>query len=747
MQIFPRQAGRPRRVGPDKVRVPLSAVGEHEPVGWVRPLLTGVVFAVLLVLAMTWGRPPLKYAPGDTAGIDITARVAFDFVDDEATRDMRRAERQRTPNVYRGDNEALEPCRAEILAALDRLRETPDVTAWPTQVAELIAVPDTERPLLLADVKRADGGIARAVVLVTLTDLYTRGVISNERAEEESSFPHGTVTALRFGEPPARLRGVLSVADAGDFVEESLIARLGPVGLKSASRAIADSLRKRLRPTLVFDPDASQRAKDEAAAAVGPQRVSRQPGDLLVKRNEVIWQRQYEMLRAEQEAFLAARDPVEDAKEKIGVLFIVGVAFVLAGLYLRHYRPRVLGSVPRLSLLGVLLVGTVFFARMLFHTPWIGHPLHLVPVAFSSIVLALAYDRRFACAATVFIVVMVGLAAGAEAAFRPLLALLAGGLVAALYAYDIRKRTGLLKIGLAAGLAHAVTIVAVGLAQFPGSTEVTGWARLLEPVHALGTPALLGLANGLGVGIVLTGLLPLLERAFHITTGISLLELGDLNQPALKNFAMRAPGSYNHSLSVAALAESAARAVGANDLLARVGSHFHDLGKLNKPNYFVENQAEQNPHDRLSPHMSALIIIAHVKDGLELARELRLPRRILDVIAEHHGTTAVEYFYRRACEEAGEDRPPDDYVFRYAGPRPRSRETAIVMLADSVESASRTLVEPTPAGIENLVRRIVHAKLSDGQLDECTLTLAELHTVERSLTRGLISIFHGRIKY
>ena len=196
------------------------------------------------------------------------------------------------------------------------------------------------------------------------------------------------------------------------------------------------------------------------------------------------------------------------------------------------------------------------------------------------------------------------------------------------------------------------------------------------------------------------------------------------------------------------LAEAAARAIGADDLACRVGSYFHDIVKINKPRYFVENQSDRGSrHEQLSPQMSALVIIAHVKDGLELGRDLGLPRSILDIIAEHHGTTLVEYFYKRACERAGDDEKPDEYIFRYPGPTPRTAEAAIVMLADSVESASRVLSDPTPARVRSLVHDIVEAKLHDGQLDECRLTLRQLHGIENSLTTGLISVFHGRIQY
>jgi putative nucleotidyltransferase with HDIG domain len=249
----------------------------------------------------------------------------------------------------------------------------------------------------------------------------------------------------------------------------------------------------------------------------------------------------------------------------------------------------------------------------------------------------------------------------------------------------------------------------------------------------------------------MAGILPLVERAFDVHTDLSLLELSDMSHPLLRQLAQRAPGTYNHSISVAALAESAAESVGAHGLLVRVGACFHDIGKMFKPNYFVENQLPgSNRHDTLQPAMSTLVIIAHVKDGADLARQHRIPQRVIDFIEQHHGTTLVEYFYRQATKksEASEDGEEiSETSFRYPGPKPQTREAAVLMISDAVESASRALVEPTSSRLQNLVDQIAMKKLLDGQFDECGLTLLELDTIKRSLVKSLNAIYHGRIKY
>jgi cyclic-di-AMP phosphodiesterase PgpH len=257
------------------------------------------------------------------------------------------------------------------------------------------------------------------------------------------------------------------------------------------------------------------------------------------------------------------------------------------------------------------------------------------------------------------------------------------------------------------------------------------------------------LCMGLLAGIVLSGILPFLERIFGITTDISLLELADVSHPLLQELLRRAPGTYTHSMTVATLAETAAEAIGANPLLTRVGACFHDIGKMLKPHYFVENQTGENRHEGLGPTMSTLIIIGHVKDGVELGRQQRLPACVIDFIQQHHGTTLVEYFYREATRSLDGEAPGGELEasFRYPGPKPQSREIGVLMLADAVESASRALVEPAPSTLKKLVHDILFKRLLDGQFDESGLTLSELKTVEDSLCKNLIALYHARIKY
>jgi cyclic-di-AMP phosphodiesterase PgpH len=323
--------------------------------------------------------------------------------------------------------------------------------------------------------------------------------------------------------------------------------------------------------------------------------------------------------------------------------------------------------------------------------------------------------------------------------------MLTGVSFAVLQLAEIRDRRGIIRMGIYAGTALAIGTVMVALLDRPIKTEV---------VEMTLVDAALAGAGGLGVGVLTLAMLPGIERMFDITTGMTLIELRDPKQPLLRMVQQRAPGTYNHSLNVASIAEGAADAIKADGLLTYVGSLYHDIGKMNKPEYFVENQSGgPNKHDKLSPAMSLLVIVGHVKDGMAMAQEYGLPRSLQHFIEAHHGTTLVEFFYNRARRQAeqtaGKDEPdlPEEIEYRYPGPRPRTKEVAILMLADAVESATRTMTEPTPGRIDALVRAIANKRLMDGQFDECELTLRDLQTIVESISKSVASIYHGRVLY
>lgn len=336
---------------------------------------------------------------------------------------------------------------------------------------------------------------------------------------------------------------------------------------------------------------------------------------------------------------------------------------------------------------------------------------------------------------------------------------LVAGVTSVLLAHQVRKRLQLLQAGIYVG---ALTLLLGLLLGHLDVASVFG-PDSMDHLQALGAGSVTAFGTAILTALLISGLLPIFEGTFQLTTDISWLELSDLNHKLLRQMQLEAPGTFHHSLIVAALSEAAAEKIGANAPMCRVCSYFHDVGKLKKPGYFIENQHDggENPHDTLTPTMSALIIIAHVKDGVDLAVKHKLNPRVIHVIQEHHGDSLVAYFYRRAQDqkklelekvdrrlENPEDLPMiDEKNFRYPGPRPRTRESGIIALADTIESASRTLRKPTPTRIRALVEDLVHAKIQDGQLDDCPLTLQELAMIKESFAGTLRSMLHSRIDY
>lgn len=447
----------------------------------------------------------------------------------------------------------------------------------------------------------------------------------------------------------------------------------------------------------------------------------------------------------------------EPAKKFLLCLLIFVTA--VAQLWINH--PQTLAVNSRLSLLLSVLVVQLAAIKIILLQAASGNidlqlaPL-LVPYAFAPLVLSVLLGRNHGIYAAVFASLWGSLLVGRIDPVFLVISLITG-FIAVYVTLQVRRRSRLIRAGIYVGIATWILAAAFGqigpvIWESPMQTD---W-------RMIGWQSFAAIATGIGTAIVVSGLLPVLEHLFKITTDISWLEMSDLNHPLLKRMSMEAPGTYHHSLAVANLAEAAAEAVGANPTICRVCSYFHDIGKLVKPQYFTENSRPgHNPHDDLTPTMSALIIIAHVKEGVDIALKNGLNSEVIDTIRQHHGTSIVSYFHKRALQQQEDARlggkimnmRPDDVPdvreesFRYPGPRPRTKEAAIVSLADSIESASRSLERPTPQRIEDLVNSIVESRISEHQLDEAPLTLAEIHRAAESFRFTLVNMLHARIAY
>jgi putative nucleotidyltransferase with HDIG domain len=458
-------------------------------------------------------------------------------------------------------------------------------------------------------------------------------------------------------------------------------------------------------------------------------------GMLLVPRGDSIQERQLDLLKEEHQAWLDSLTAADHWSRGTSLFMILSLLTALMVLYVGRFQPGLVQSLPMIVGVCVLILMTLMLSALLSQPPW--HAL-LLPMAFTAMVLTLAYNPQFALMMT--FALELGLTVILGTGVEHLLIHMGGMATAILSLRHVRTRTQLVQVAVAAGSAAFGTSIATGL------LSSQNWSLMLMDAGREFLWAALA-------GFVLTGLLPVVERCFGFITDVSLLELADGSHPLLQELVRRAPGTYTHSMTVATLAEAAAEAIGANPLLVRVGSYFHDVGKMLKPHYFIENQTGENRHDTLEPALSTLIIIGHVKDGIALAQQYNLPKPIVEFIASHHGTTLVEYFYREAMrvyDATGESGPRNadlESCFRYPGPKPATREHGILMLADAVESTSRSLANPTPGSLQKLVHDLLMKRLLDGQFEESGLTLTELHVIEESLGKSLIALFHARIKY
>ncbi len=406
----------------------------------------------------------------------------------------------------------------------------------------------------------------------------------------------------------------------------------------------------------------------------------------------------------------------------LGVSLIIPLVLLCLFIYLKL-------SKLNYSLLNLIFLFVIVFVSSYFI---IGQGMSTVYLLFSLIPMLatiLFGELEISLALSLAAAVSVAMIRGGN--FYLLVSFLVGGIAASLLVLNARRRLDIIRAGLIVGILEAITLFLMDR------------LKVYYPLRYL----MLTL-NGVVSSFIVLGTLPIFEMLFKTTTNISLLELADFNHPLLQRMILEAPGTYYHSLVVGNLSEAACRAVGANALLARIGAYYHDIGKVEKAEYFSENQnEEQSKHERLVPTMSKMVIMNHVKDGMELARKYKLNQRIIDFIAQHHGKSLVYYFYRRALESLEDDQEIKEEGFRYPGPKPDSKESAVVLLADSVEAACRTLREPAPVKIEELVHKIINNKFIDGQLDECDLTLKNLETIAAVFIRILNGIYHSRIAY
>jgi putative nucleotidyltransferase with HDIG domain len=720
------------------------------------------VSAIVAVSSVKMRVLDVPVLPNQVAPIKIVAGVPFSYVSTERTRAEREQRLTGLPPIYKLDTAPLERFEGAARLLLARL------AAYEAARAGSTGLFFNKRPALgaIADEFNARGPYETNAD--DLAALLTAGDTAGRAALFEAGFAalrqiydegvHETPSAG--GAPDAVMmyeierpaggvaaRPVQSMEDALTFLRVSLAADGVP---RPAAQALFRLFRGGVQSNLVFDREAAASREAAILATLKPVKVRVPAGRVIVEAGDRVTDEQYEMATAYRMAAIEAGSAeVDDRLELFGRVLLV-LAMVLASMiYVRLEDPETMASNVRLGLLALVVIlnlalvrgvysigGSDFFVR---DSTWSSALPYLAPTALAPLIVAILIDAGSAIFMALLISIFTGVIYGNRLDLLVLNFL--ASMVAIFGCRDVRQRGRVVGAAAKGGLTVASFAVLVGIAQqTPGET--------------LGWQVMAGLVNGVLTGVAVVGLLPVLEALFKRTTDITLLELTDFNHPLLRRMQLEAPGTYHHSLVVAQLSENACNAIGANALLARACSLFHDIGKAVNPAYFTENQRDAaNPHSEKDPVESAAIIRKHVADGVELAVRHHLPRAVIDVIRQHHGTTLVRFFYQRAQALSqspfpGVDPPTvPDGPFRYEGPKPQFKESAVVSLADGVEAITRSIRTITAEKLGSLIDRLIAERVADSQLDEAPLTFEDLAKIKNSFTFTLLNMLHSRVAY
>ncbi len=719
--------------------------GEKPPTRRVRPILWAAAYVVVTTLAFA---PTLSFrdrpvAPGMVATRDVVAPRDLIVPDPDATARRRAEAAAEVLPVYDFDTQAPARFESQLRESFEKARTAnskirPKGRVTP-ELADAFSLPIGDEALAALARQGFSQDLEDRFAMIGL-DLYRGGIVDHRDLPPEARSRGLTARDLATGKEATRRES--GAVEAGNESRAAVASRLSELNLTARERTeVAAFLAAALRPSLVYDAAQTSERRDSAARSVESVFTRIPRGKVIVRRGDEITARTAQWIAAVR---ASASDPSSWVKVTgILILQILGAAafWLDARRQRRRRRERstgvVYGSVLATGIVFAVVVRAAFgLAQALSPSLEVasGAVNYAIPFAAGPIVVSLVAGMGPALLVALVFSIGAGVLMGLSFPFA-LFAVV--GSLAGIYGLGrVRARSVLLAMGGIVATGNLIAIVAIHFLN----AGPWGWDFLYD--------ALAGMAGGLTVSMVVALLLPIFEHLFSVVTDIRLLELSNQNLPILRTLALEAPGSYQHSLMLGHLAEAAAEAIGADSLLARVSGYYHDIGKTKMPDYFIENQAKGfNRHDRLEPSMSALIIAAHVKEGVEMARRARLPEPIVTAIREHHGTKLIRYFYQKAVAKAAPGEEVAEVEYRYPGPKPSTRILGILMIADAVEAASRTLIEPTPAKIRAMIRQIVDDCLRDGQFDECDLTMRDLSIIVDALERTVTTVFHHRIDY
>ncbi|HOB11746.1 MAG TPA: HDIG domain-containing protein [Syntrophomonadaceae bacterium] len=669
----------------------------------------------ILIVFSSFSPKQVMLKVDEVAREDTQSKINAVVIDEKQTEELRKQAAERVQKVYQEDKYAL-------------ANTTNDINSFFSTVNEILAA-EGEHDTQLQELVESTNALRDEANLQLHSPTLAQYII-NARPEDLELIRQAALSVVQ------NLLSKPVTEEALPDIYQQAHAQVDSMGYSRTARDIIKLVAiNSLRPNLIYNAEATDQAIQEATEAVQPVQKNIKAGEIIVRAGDRVTAEQISILEQ-----LGIQRTQSYTSTLVGAGIFVLLSFWLVIQFLRRYYQDILKDDRLMLLIGLIFIIILLLTRFLTMikisnnaeiNALVGY---LAPVAAGSMLIAILLDNRLAHFLTLIVALYVGLLTEGNQLFYGITAFV-GGTVGVFQVYRLSQTSDLAKSGLYIALANIVTILT--LSMIGGSSS---WNTILVGI-------VIGAVNGILSAILMIGALPFLESAFSITSMIKLLELSNPNHSLLKRLLLEAPGTYHHSLMVGNLAEASAEAVGANPLLVRVGAYYHDIGKLKRPEYFVENQRGfDNPHEKIAPALSALIITSHVKDGVELAREARLPDVVIDFIAQHHGTSLTKYFYSRALEEDRDGSISPD-SFRYEGPKPQTKEVALVMLADSVEAAIRSLQEPTEAKIRDMVKKIIKDKLNDGQLEACDLTFKDLDTITQSFCTILEGVYHKRIEY